>query len=276
MIKKSIKEKAVITAKEILAPDIYRLRFSTDLCRDAAPGQFMMIYPKDSVRLLGRPICIADVDTGNAAPSLSVVFRISGGGTGDISSCDKGDTLYLEGPLGHGYPLDKDLISGKRIVLLGGGLGAPSLLFLAKKLLKSFPAGKTDGMEITAVLGYRDSGLKHFLAQDFETLGIKTVITTDDGSEGLKGNVLDALRQKGICPDLIYACGPMPMLSAVKKYAASNASPAYISLEEHMACGIGVCLGCVVKTAGPDPHSKVCNARVCTEGPVFDASEVDI
>ena len=102
------------------------------------------------------------------------------------------------------------------------------------------------------------------------------MISTDDGSEGIRGNVLDALEEIGEEPELIYACGPLPMLSGVKRYADSRKIKAYISMEEHMACGIGVCLGCVVKTDHRDEHSNVNNARVCTEGPVFDAAEISI
>ena len=267
-----IKQKARIIEKELLAPDIYRMSFETTLCNEAVPGQFILVYPPDSSKLLGRPICITDVSEAGQSGSgcrkvkLSIVFRVSGGGTREIAACDKGDALYIEGPLGHGYPVDDDIISGRKIVLLGGGLGAPSLLFLAKKL--------TD--KAAVILGYRDSSLNHFLADDFKALGHDTLIATDDGSEGIHGNVLEAMEKAGIQADLIYACGPMPMLSAVKKYAEGHKIPAYISLEEHMACGVGVCLGCVVKTTEKDPHSNVSNARICTEGPVFDVKDVEI
>ncbi len=270
-----IRKRSRITEKELLAPDIYRLSFETDLCSSAEPGQFILVYPPDGAKLLGRPICIADVTSagsGDAGQRLSIVFRIAGSGTREIASCEKNDILFIEGPLGHGYPSDDDLLKGRDIVLLGGGLGAPSLLFLAKKLAerKDIPGS------ITVILGYRDSSLDHFLADDFRRIGIETLIATDDGSEGIRGNVLDAMDSSGIRADLIYACGPMPMLSAVKRYSTERSIPAYVSLEEHMACGVGVCLGCVVRTAEKDPHSHVYNARICTEGPVFDIKDVEI
>ena len=271
MNRKSIKKETKIIKKEKLATDIYRMSFETDLCKDAKPGQFVMIYPPDKAKLLGRPICIASADE----EKLDIVFRVIGKGTKEITACNAGDVLCIEGPLGNGYPMDEDTIRDKSLVLLGGGLGAPSLLFLAEKL-----TGKDSNDRvykgITAILGYRDISLNHFLAEDFEKLGIKTIIATDDGSEGIHGNVIDAVKSEGIKADIIYACGPMPMLSAVKKYAAENKAEAYISLEERMACGVGVCLGCVTKTVNKDAHSGVNNARVCTEGPVFDACEVDI
>ena len=104
----------------------------------------------------------------------------------------------------------------------------------------------------------------------------RLLIATEDGSVGTKGNVLDAVREEGVEADVICACGPMPMLRAVKKYAAECGIPAYISLEERMACGVGACLGCVTRTAKVDAHSHVRNARICTEGPVFEAREVEI
>ncbi len=285
----SIKRKADIAESVKLADDIYSMTFCTDLCDKAEPGQFVMVYPNNGAKLLGRPICIASVRKnadGSRGDLLRIVFRTVGDGTREIASYREGDSLFIEGPLGHGYPTEEAISGRKHIVLLGGGLGAPSLLFLAERLTALMNPKKTvaenaipktsEGLDITAILGYRDSSLRQFLADDFRQLGVNTVIATDDGSEGLKGNVIDALKQTVTEPDLIYACGPLPMLSAVKKYAASSGIRAYISMEERMACGVGVCLGCVAKTVNKDPHSQVKNARVCTEGPVFDADEVDI
>ncbi len=263
----NIKQKAEILRKEQIAPEIYSMTFGVELAVPAEPGQFVMVYPPDGARLLGRPLCVADASD----QTLRIVFRAAGGGTSRIASCDPGDMLYLGGAFGKGYPYDSKTTGGRETVLLCGGLGAPSLLFLAKRLSE---AGH--GAHCTAFLGYRDSSLMHFLADDFISCGIKVVISTDDGSEGVRGNVLDAVKETGVAPGLIYACGPLPMLSAVKKYSCEKKIPAYISLEEHMACGIGVCLGCVVRTEERDPHSNVHNARICTEGPVFEASEVRI
>ena len=97
-----------------------------------------------------------------------------------------------------------------------------------------------------------------------------------DGSTGARGTVMDAIEDFDIKADMIFACGPLPMLRSVKQLALEWDVPAYLSLEEHMACGIGACLGCVVKTTQPDAHSHVNNARICTEGPVFEAREVEI
>jgi dihydroorotate dehydrogenase electron transfer subunit len=148
---------------------------------------------------------------------------------------------------------------------MGGGIGIPPMLGVAKAL---------KGEDVHAFMGYRNKDL--FLHDDFLP-HCNVYIATEDGSVGVKGNVLDALRAStAIKPDVIMACGPMPMLRAIKKYAEENDIIAYISLEERMACGIGACLGCVCKTVKKDDHSHVNNTRICTEGPVFDAREVDI
>ena len=123
------------------------------------------------------------------------------------------------------------------------------------------------------VVGYRDNGL--FLKDELDKYAA-VYVATEDGSVGTKGNVMNAIEENGLDAEVIYACGPMPMLRAIKRYAEAKQIKAYISLEEHMACGVGACLGCVVKTKEVDHHSHVHNARICTDGPVFDAEEVDI
>ena len=126
--------------------------------------------------------------------------------------------------------------------------------------------------EKTVVLGYRDSAM--FLKDEFDEIA-DVYVATEDGSVGTKGNVLDAIRENALCAEVIYACGPLPMLRALKEYAEENDMICYVSLEERMACGIGACLGCVCKSKDKDEHSHVNNKRICKEGPVFLAKEVD-
>jgi dihydroorotate dehydrogenase electron transfer subunit len=126
---------------------------------------------------------------------------------------------------------------------------------------------------VTAVLGYRNNEL--FLLEEMKEFA-SVYVATEDGSAGTKGNVLDAVRENGISADVVCACGPLPMLRAISRFASEKGIPAFLSLEERMACGVGVCLGCVTKTKKVDSHSKVNNARVCVEGPVFSADEVDL
>ena len=191
--------------------------------------------------------------------------------------------MEILGPLGNGFPL-----TGKKPLVIGGGIGVPPMLELAQALsrvllVEEVKAGRTYGSgdsrqegrdaRVTAVLGYRDSQL--FLKEEFEPWA-KVYVSTDDGSAGTKGTVIDAVRENGVEADVIFACGPKPMLRAVKAYAAEKGIPCYVSLEERMACGIGACLGCVCKTTGEDAHSHVHNARVCNDGPVFAAEEVEL
>lgn len=249
---------SVLSAKE-LSPDIYEMWLETSLAAHACPGQFVCLYPKDKSTLLPRPISICEINVpGNA---LRIVYRIAGAGTREFSGYQKGESVSVLGPLGNGYPLEAG--TGKKVFLMGGGIGIPPLLELAKEL----------SAEKQIILGYRDGNL--FLKEDFDNYG-KVYTATEDGSAGTRGNVMDAVAENALEADIIYACGPMPMLRAIRRYAVTHGIPAYISLEEHMACGVGACLGCVVKTREVDSHSHVHNARICTDGPVFEAQDVDI
>ena len=167
-----------------------------------------------------------------------------------------GMQLKVVGPLGNGFPQ-----KNKKAFLIGGGIGIPPMLELAKEL----------DCEKKIVLGFRD---ELFLLEDFRNRG-QIYIATEDGSAGTEGNVLDAIRENGLDADIIYACGPTPMLRAIKEYAAEQNIECWISMEERMACGIGACLACVCKSKEKDAHSNVKNKRICKEGPVFLAQEVE-
>ncbi len=249
---------SVLSQREI-APGIYDMWIKTTLAPQAEPGQFLMIYPRAESTLLPRPISICETD--REAGRLRIVYRRVGKGTGEFSAYGPGDDIAVTGVLGNGFPVSE--AAGKRAILMGGGIGIPPLLQLAKEL----PGEKL------ILAGYRDNNL--FLREDLERYGT-FYAATEDGSAGIRGNVMDILAAHNLKGDLIYACGPMPMLRAVKKYAQEQGIPAWISLEERMACGVGACLGCVCRTTRKDAHSHVNNARVCTEGPVFEAGEVDI
>jgi len=263
-----MKKKTQMTVTDTcrLAEGIYSmtLRYPEGAAPDrVVPGQFAGIYTGNPAMLLPRPISICRWDA--AERELRFVYRIAGAGTASLAGFKTGDTVDLLGVLGNGYDLEK--LMGKKVLLLGGGIGIPPMLELAAAL-----CGKTS-TEVTAVMGYRNGDL--FLTQELEQYA-RLLIATEDGSVGTKGNVLDAVREKEVSADVVCACGPMPMLRAVRKYAEDQGIPAYISLEERMACGVGACLGCVTKTVRVDSHSHVHNARICTEGPVFDAKEVEI
>lgn len=256
------KVKAGVLAQKMIASGIYDMWLSTDLAKEARAGQFIGVYPQNKANLLPRPISICEVD--REGERLRIVYRIAGKGTEEFARWQPGQEAEILGILGNGFPVEAG--KGKRVALMGGGIGIPPIIQLAAEL-------KEQGNEPIIVLGYRDSRL--FLKEDLERYG-KVYAATEDGSVGTKGNVLTVMEEKQIKADVIMACGPMPMLKAVRAYAQNRKIDAYISLEERMACGVGACLGCVCRTVHKDAHSHVNNARICTDGPVFDAREVDI
>lgn len=250
---------ATVISQKQIGEQIYDLWLETKLAKNAHPGQFVGVYPHGESMLLPRPISICEAD--KARNRLRLVYRVAGKGTAEFAACKAGDQLEILGVLGNGFPVDK--AKGKRVFLMGGGIGIPPMLELAKSM--------DDKKQI--LLGYRNKDL--FLEEDLAKYG-DVYVATEDGSVGTKGNVMDIIRAYSLHADMIMACGPMPMLRAIKQYAAEKGIEAYISLEERMACGVGACLGCVCRTTEKDAHSHVNNARICTEGPVFEAREVDI
>ena len=246
------KENAVVHSQEQLADGIYSMWINTEAAKDAKPGQFISMYTTDGSKLLPRPISICEIDKENGR--LRVVYRVTGPKTGteEFSKLKAGDIIPVIGPLGNGFPYEK--AEGKKVFLMGGGIGVPPILELAKQM---------DCEKKQIVVGYRDA--QTFLKEEFEQNG-ELYISTEDGSVGTKGNVMDAIRENELEADMIYACGPTPMLRAIKQYAEENGIECYISLEERMACGIGACLACVCKSKEKDAHSNVNNKRICKDG----------
>lgn len=255
------KETAVVVSQEQLADGIFSMWLRTEAAADAVPGQFISMYTNDGSKLLPRPISICEIDKENG--TLRVVYRVTGENTGteQFSKMQAGDTLPIIGPLGNGFPLEK--AEGKTAFLMGGGIGVPPILELAKQL----------NCEKQIVVGYRDA--QTFLKEEFEQNGT-VYISTEDGSVGTRGNVMDAIRENGLHAEIIYACGPTPMLRAIKQYSEENNIVCYVSMEERMACGIGACLACVCQSKEIDSHSNVHNKRICKDGPVFLSTEVEI
>ncbi len=231
---------------------------SDDIQQRPLPGQFYMIgtdYSYDP--LLKRPFSIFRETSGE----LQFLYRIKGKGTERMKEMKKGDTVNLLGPLGNGYPMP-----GKNLtpVLIAGGIGIASLFPLAEKLSGN----------IHFFYGARTSDELLMLNELKGLVKKELIISTNDGSEGRKGTVIDVLNvfltsnsQLSTSNFLLYACGPSPMLEAISKFAAEKGIKGYISMEENMACGVGACLGCTVKT-------KKGYKRVCKEGPVFSAEEI--
>lgn len=235
-----------------LAEDIFDFVVSCpELAQKAGPGQFAQIYlPGHTLR---RPISICEI--GKESGTLRFVFQIRGQGTAELARLQKGGEIEILAPLGKGFPVEPD----KRTLLVGGGIGVPPLLGAAAEL----------GENAVAVLGFRNKSAV-ILEEDFQGFGAKTMVATDDGSYGYHG-LVTALAEKEEF-DVIFACGPAPMLIAVCKLAKERAVPCYISLEERMACGIGACLGCATPLL--DDKGAEYYGHVCKDGPVFDYQKV--
>ena len=254
-----VKMTAKVVSQQALTDDIFSMWIQADEIAGAAvPGQFISVYTKDAGKLLPRPISLCQVDKEKG--QLRIVYRVVGAGTSQFSGYQAGDDIEIMGPLGNGFPLERAV--GKKVFLIGGGIGIPPMLELARQL----------DCEKQAVLGYRDV---LFLNDEFEKFS-DVYVATEDGSAGTKGNVLDAIRENGLKADVIFACGPTPMLRALKAYAEEHEIECWLSLEEKMACGIGACLACVCQSKEVDEHSHVHNKRICKDGPVFLAEDIEL
>ncbi len=265
------KKKVSVVSQEALADGIYSMWIKVDEnVNNAKAGQFVSLYTNDPSKLLPRPISICDINREEGM--LRLVYRVTGENTGtkQFSCLKEGDEVSVLAPLGNGYDLDKLLCGSKekKICVIGGGIGIPPMLGLVKEIKRVRPE-----TAVKVILGYRDKNT--FLAEEFENY-CEVFYSSDNGEVGIKGNVIDAIRYYGIEADLICACGPMPMLRGVCAYAKEKNIECYVSLEEKMACGIGACLACVCKTKEKDEHSRVNNKRVCKEGPVFNADDLEI
>ena len=285
-------EIAVVVDQNALGSGIYDLTLkTTNIAKAAKAGQFVSVYSNDRSKLLPRPISLCGIDRDEE--TIRLVYRVTGENTGteEFSKLVMGDKIRILGPLGNGFTVEP----GKKAFLIGGGIGVPPMLQLAKDInsgvvqtsgavdTNTQEKGQTEEEQINGhdkkicdmniIMGYRDENT--FLLDEFKEQA-DSFVATEDGSVGTKGNVIDAIKENGLEADVIYACGPMPMLRALKAYAMEHDMECYVSMEERMACGIGACLACVCKTKDKDAHSNVNNKRICKEGPVFNAKEVEL
>lgn len=235
-----------------IADNIYEMVLHGEITREMkVPGQFVHIRVSPSTEhVLRRPISIANVDSDKEL--LTIIYRAEGQGTKKMSALKVGDTLDILTPLGHGYPIEE----ASHVLLVGGGIGVPPLHELSKHLNRK-------GIKTTHVLGF-NSKKDVFYEDEFNKLG-KTYITTVDGTHGLKGFVTDQIELLSEKYDFFYACGPKVMLKVLDTTMEMDG---YISLEERMGCGIGVCYACVV------PKVDGGYAKICTDGPVFRKGEI--
>lgn len=241
-----------IKSNKELISGIFEMVLVGELAKEVKePGTFLAIKVcKGDSPYLRRPISICK----NDGDELTIIYRVQGSGTKIMSEKVAGDMIDVLGPLGHGFNVE--LAKGKKALLIGGGIGTPPLYELSRRL-------QDTAESITHILGFADAE-QIFYKDEFEALG-KTIITTEDGSAGIKGYVTDALKEVGDF-DIVYSCGPTPMLKALCE--ALPDKELYVSIEERMACAIGACYGCVCHT------QEGGYKRVCKDGPVFRAGEV--
>ncbi len=246
-----------IISKKTLAKEIYDMEIlCPDVAAEAVCGQFVNI--KADGYMLRRPISICGIDKDKGI--LRIVFEVRGKGTKAISQLREGDMIDIVAPLGgRGFEL---LDSGKKAVIIGGGIGNPPMVGIARHY----------GKNATVISGFRNASAV-ILQEDFAKTGAEVILCTDDGSAGRKGFVTNALADilAESTPDIIYACGPDVMLRGICKAAAEKGIRCQVSLEERMGCGVGACLVCACRTIRDGQEYF---AHVCKDGPVFDSKEV--
>ena len=235
-----------ITENRPLAPQVYALRLCGDTSAITAPGQFLELQLPGF--FLRRPLSVCDWDDAG----VTILYKVVGKGTDWLSQCRPGQTLGALTCLGNGFDV---AACGETTLLIGGGIGVPPMYGLARRLLA---AGKTP----IAILGF-NTAQERFYEEEFRALGVQTVVTTADGSYGVRGFVTDAMKQLP-APSAVCACGPEPMLKAV--YNAADV-PGQFSFESRMGCGFGACMGCTCKT-------KYGAKRICKDGPVLRREEI--
>jgi len=238
-------ENFTVTENISIAPSVYRMRLEGDVSDITKPGQFVNL--KLDGFYLRRPISVYDVD----ATGVTLIYKVVGKGTAYMAKLKKDAKIDLLTGLGNGYDTT---VSGEMPLLLGGGVGVPPLYLLAKKLC-------AEEKKVTVILGFNTRS-EIFCVEEFKQLGAKVIVTTVDGSCGIKGFVTDAM--KALSYSHFYCCGPEPMLRAV--YSASQTA-GQISFEERMGCGFGACMGCSCKTITG-------YKRICKEGPVLHKEEI--
>ena len=249
---KKVVEGKIIGQGEI-APMIFKMIIEApEVAQSAHCGQFVNVYPKSKSTLLPRPISISEIGEN----TITLVYGVVGEGTREFMQYETGEHIRISTALGNGYSVQEAKVS----VLVGGGIGVPPLVELAKNI---------KGEKI-AVLGFREDPI---LVETLENLGVKVYIATDSGKVGFKGNVIDLIKAEGIRGDYFYACGPKVMLRALSIYCEEQNVPVQVSLEERMGCGYGVCVGCVTKIKA-DNEKGYALKKVCKDGPVFLGNEV--
>lgn len=237
-------DNARIISNELIGKDVYRMIIETDISKDVKCGQFVEVDVPGF--FLRRPISVCEVNENQ----ITLVYKVVGSGTSVMSNMQSCNVSLL-GPCGTGFP-----VIDSEVLLIGGGVGVPPLLETAKRY-------KKNNQKVIVVMGF-NSKEDILLEKEFKEIADEVYIATMDGSYGTKGTVLDAICANNVTTDFVLSCGPLPMLKAVNEKYTNG----YISLEARMACGLGACMGCVVK----DINNQ--SLRVCKDGPVFPIGKV--
>ncbi|MEE2659166.1 MAG: dihydroorotate dehydrogenase electron transfer subunit [Candidatus Latescibacterota bacterium] len=247
-----------------VADGLFLSRFhAPDLARLARPGQFVQLKltPENvTVPYLRIPLSVADVDAD--AGTADVIFEDLGPKSHALRAVHAGESIGCIGPLGNGFPSD----AGGRPILVGGGIGVPPLLFHGRQL-------RGAGAETVFLVGAK-TAVKHLPVEMLLQSSVEARLATDDGSVGHHGLVTDLLADIAGPDNVVYTCGPHGMMAAVARLSAERGTTCYASLEEYMACGFGVCVGCVVPRAGEVETEYHRYTRVCVDGPVYHTREI--
>jgi dihydroorotate dehydrogenase electron transfer subunit len=246
----------IVKKNALIAKDVCEMVIEAKGIKSFIPGQFINIYLNDTSMLLPRPISICDLETGD----LTIVYKVLGKGTRLLSSYNVAETVRFSVPLGNGYQIGDDC-TGKRIALVGGGIGIPPMAALGKAL-------KGRNAVVDVYLGFQS---EIFLCEKLKPFSNEMFIATDDGSTGFHGNVVALLGEKGFEYDEYFGCGPKAMLKALKEYTTKVGRRVQVSLEERMGCGYGACHGCACKI---NDKGHVIRQKVCKDGPVFFGEDV--
>ena len=234
-----------IVSNKKIALDTYEMVLSGDTSSLTSPGQFINIALEGLY--LRRPISVCHYEEGQ----MTIIYKAVGKGTKQMAKMAPGEKLDVLCGLGNGFDVSK--AAGKKAAVIGGGVGVPPMYGTARELIKN-------GVEVTAILGFGTKDMAFYI-EEFKKLGAEVMVTTDDGTLGLKGFVTDALKQTDC--DYYFACGPQPMLRSLHRTGIEG----QLSFEERMGCGFGACMGCTC-------HTLVGTKRICQDGPVFPSSEV--
>ena len=258
-------ESGSIVTNDILSDDVRCMVIQVpSIAAEAEPGQFVMVKNENGGTFLRRPFGIADVDREQGR--ILLIYRVAGKGTQELAGLEPTMELSVEGPLGGGFRFESDgLEAGGRTLLIGGGVGVAPMIYTARRLAEHEPATKP-----VFLLGIRYEG--ELFWQDYlKDFTEEIIVTTNDGSAGIKGFAIDAMPEILSRYDIrhIKICGPTIMMEGLAKLAMEQGIECQVSLEKRMACGVGVCLGCTFEGMISGKRWKICH-----DGPVFPAEEV--